>query len=68
MFLMAQYATSLIDNPAYEFRPNGMAHIEATPSNGFKQRMAIFLQHLPGRIIPIFCNIIGMPDCPATPF
>ena len=68
MFMMAQYSTPLIDNPDYEFRPNGMAHIEATPSNGFKTADGyIFTAPAGDKLFPIFCNLIGMPDLPSDP-
>lgn len=68
MFMMAQYCTQLIDNPAYEFRPNGMAHIEATPSNGFKTADGyIFTAPAGEKLFPIFCNVIGMPELPTDP-
>ena len=63
MFMMAQYSTPLIDNPDYEFKPNGMAHIEATPSNGFKTADGyIFTAPAGDRLFPKFCEVIGMPD------
>ena len=62
MFMMAQYAPSLIDDPEYEFKPNGMAHIEATPSNGFKTSDGyIFTAPAGDKLFPIFCDVIGMP-------
>ena len=65
MFMMAQYSTPLIDNPDYEFVPNGMAHVEATPSNGFKTSDGyIFTAPAGDKLFPIFCNIIGMPELP----
>ena len=68
MFMMAQYSTPLIDNPDYEFLPNGMAHIEATPSNGFKTADGyIFTAPAGDKLFPIFCKLIGMPDLPSDP-
>jgi len=68
MFMMAQYSTPLIDMPEYEFRPNGMAHIEATPSNGFKTSDGyVFTAPAGDRLFPTFCNLIGMPDLPNDP-
>lgn len=68
MYMMAQYSTPLIDNPDYEFRPNGMAHIEATPSNGFRTSDGwIFTAPAGDKLFPIFCRLIGMPDLPNDP-
>ena len=63
MFMMAQYAPSLIDDPEYEFKPNGMAHIEATPSNGFKTSDGVHIYSAcRGQALShIFCDVIGMP-------
>ena len=63
MFLMPQYAPSLIDDPNYDVKPNGMCHFEATPSNGFKTSDGyIFIAPAGDKLFPIFCNIIGRPD------
>lgn len=68
MFMMAQYSTPLIDSPEYEFTPNGMAHIEATPSNGFKTSDGyIFTAPAGDKLFPVFCNLIGMPEIPEDP-
>ena len=68
MFMMAQYSTPLIDDPDYEFRPNGMAHVEATPSNGFRTADGyIFTAPAGEKLFPIFCRLIGMPDLPDDP-
>ena len=68
MFMMAQYSTPLIDNPDYEFRRSGMAHIEATPSNGFKTADGyIFTAPAGDKLFPTFCKVIGMPDLPNDP-
>lgn len=68
MFMMAQYSTPLIDNPDYEFKRSGMAHIEATPSNGFKTKDGyVFTAPAGDKLWPIFCRVIGMPDLPDDP-
>lgn len=68
MFMMAQYSTPLIDNPDYEFKPNGMAHVEATPSNGFKTKDGyVFTAPAGDKLFPLFCKVIGMPDLPNDP-
>lgn len=68
MFMMAQYSTSLIDNPDYEFRRSGMAHIEATPSNGFKTKDGyIFTAPAGDKLFPVFCRLIGKPELLTDP-
>ena len=50
------------------FRPNGMAHVEATPSNGFKTADGyIFTAPAGDKLFPIFCRLIGMPELPSDP-
>lgn len=68
MFLMPQYAPSLIDDPEYEVRPNGMCHFEATPSNGFKTSDGyVFIAPAGDKLFPIFCNTIGRSDVLTDP-
>ena len=63
MYLMPQYAPSLIDDPDYEVMPNGMSHFEATPSNGFKTADGyIFIAPTGDKLFQTFCNVIGRPD------
>ena len=70
MFMMAQYSTPLIDNPDYEFKPNGMAHIEATPSNGFKTSDGYIFTAPAGEKLMAFLeqpeNRPGTPSIPVT--
>lgn len=63
MYLMPQYAPSLIDDPDYEVKPSGMCHFEATPSNGFKTLDGyVFIAPAGDKLFPIFCNVIGRSD------
>ncbi len=68
MFLMAQYATQLVDIPDYDVQPNGMCQFEATPSNGFKTKDGyVFIAPAGGKLYEDFAELIGRPDIVTDP-
>ena len=68
MFLTAQYASALLDTPDWDFKPSGLAHIEATPSCGFEASDGYVYVAPAGPVMfRKFCELLGHPELPDDP-
>ena len=63
MFMLSQYATPCIMDPDFDLGRNGMCHVEATPSNGYKTADGYLLTTpATDSLFRKFCEVLGMPE------
>ncbi len=63
MFMLSQYATPCIMDSEFDLGRNGMCHVEATPSNGYKTADGYILTTpATDSLFAKFCEVLGMPE------